>query len=257
MRSSGSLNASTTDVLKYIRFLLDGGRVGDKVLLSRASLDQMWTPHVMMPYRPQTQAFSGLDGYGLAWFLGTYRGHDMISHGGAAAGYHAFMALFPEDNLGVFLVHNGSAFLSDAIVRDIVDIYLGAPPVDWYASAKKDLVAYEAVADLPPDRVPDTKPSHSLDQYAGEYIDPGYGSLVVEFKNGALYGRYNGSKEFALEHWHYDTFRASKPLGWLGTPAAVRLLPTFQADPVGRISALTIPLEPTLGPVIFTRKPDR
>jgi hypothetical protein len=88
----------------------------------------------------------------------------------------------------------------------------------------------------------------------GEYENPGYGSLVVELKDGALYGKYNGSKEFGLEHWHYDSFRSTNQLGWLGTLAAVWITPTFHADSTGHIDSLSIPFEPMVDEIVFSRK---
>jgi hypothetical protein len=76
----------------------------------------------------------------------------------------------------------------------------------------------------------------------------------VTFKEGALYGKYNDLEEFGLEHWHYDTFRSTRQLGWLGTPAALWLTPAFQADSTGRIIRLSLPLEPMVEEIVFSRK---
>jgi len=253
LRSSGSLNSSTSDMLKWIQFLLNKGKVGEKQLIKRTILNEMWAPHIHFPMRPQTQAFSGVQGYGLAWFVDTYRGKYYISHGGAAAGYHAFIGLLPDDNLGVFAVHNGSAFFTDTVVKSILDIFLGAEQKNWYAETKKALVAYERMAKQPQKKIEGTQPSHALKAYAGEYSNPGYGTLVVTFKDGVLYGKYNDSNEFEFEHWHYDTFRAKTPLGWLGA-APIWLTPSFQTDSRGRINNLSMPMEPMVDPIVYSRK---
>jgi len=254
LRPTGSLNASTNDALKWMRFLLDRGRVDGKELISRRMLDEMWIPHSAMWAPSENRVITGLEGYGLAWFVGTYRGNSMISHGGAAPGYHAFMAFFPDKNLGVFAVHNGSAFFADSVVKYICDLFLEAQPIDWYAAVKPELLAFEKLTGQPLARTPDTRPSRPLQDYAGDYTSPGYGSLVVTFKEGALYGKYNDSEEFGLEHWHYDTFRSTRQLGWLGTPAALWLTPAFQADSTGRIIRLSLPLEPMVEEIVFSRK---
>ena len=254
MRPTGSLNASTNDVLKWMRFLLNRGKVDGKELIRRKTLDEMWIPHSAMWAPSETQVITGLEGYGLAWFVSTYRGNSMISHGGAAPGYHASMAFFPDKKLGVFAVHNGSAFFADAVVKYICDLFLNTPPVNWYTEAKPGLLDFEKWAGRPQERTPHTQPSHPLVQYAGDYTNPGYGSLAVTFREGALYGRYNDSEEFGLEHWHYDTFRSTRQLGWLGTPAALWLTPTFQSDSTGRINRLSLPLEPMGDETVFIRK---
>jgi CubicO group peptidase (beta-lactamase class C family) len=252
LRSTGSLNASTNDMLKWMQFFLNKGKVGGKQLVSRRIIDEMWKPHIPFPQRPMTQAFFGLQGYGLAWFVGTYRGKYYINHGGAAAGFHAFIGLLPDDNIGVFAVHNGSAFFTDAIVKHTLDLFLDVEPVNWYAPAKKGIAAAQQYAKRPKKRIPDTQPSHPLQDYTGKYVNPGYGTLDVKLKDGVLFGTYNGSDEFEFEHWHYDTFRAKTPLGWLGS-AEVMLNPSFHADSRGRIKSLSIPLEPMAGPIVYRK----
>jgi CubicO group peptidase (beta-lactamase class C family) len=252
LRSTGSLNASTNDMLKWMQLFLNKGKVNGKQLINRRLIDEMWKPHIPFPQRPMTQAFFGLQGYGLAWFVGTYRGKYYINHGGAAAGYHAFMGLLPDDNIGVFVVHNGSAFFSDSIVKYVLDLFLDVEPVNWYAAAIKGFAAAQKYANRPQKKIPETQPSHPLKDYAGKYVNPGYGVLEVTLKDGALYGKYNGSDEFEFEHWHYDTFRAKTPLGWLGS-AEVMLNPSFHADSLGRIKSLSIPLEPMADPILYRK----
>jgi len=240
-------------MLKWIQFLLNKGKVGEKKLISGRLIDEMWKPHIPFPQRPLTASFFGLQSYGLAWFVGTYRSQYYINHGGAAAGYHAFLGLLPDDNIGVFAVHNGSAFFTDAIVKYILDLFLDVEPKNWYAEAKKGIAAAQRYANRPQKRIPETRPSHPLKDYAGKYGNPGYGTLEVTLKDGVLYGKYNGSDEFEFGHWHYDTFRAKSPLGWLGS-AAIWLNPSFHADSRGSISRLTIPLEPMVEPIVYSRK---
>jgi hypothetical protein len=253
LRSSGSLNSSTNDMLKWIQFLLNKGKSGGKQLIKRTVLNEMWVPHIHFPMKPQTQAFSGGQSYGLAWFVDTYRGKYYINHGGAAAGYHAFIGLLPDNNLGVFAVHNGSAFFTDTVVKYILDIFLEAEPINLFDQTKKTLAAYQKMSKQLPKKIEGTQSSHPLKNYAGEYINPGYGTFVVTLKDGVLFGKYNDSNEFELEHWHYDTFRAKTPLGWLGA-ASIWLMPSFHADSSGRIKSLSMPMEPMVDPIVYTRK---
>jgi hypothetical protein len=54
-------------------------------------------------------------------------------------------------------------------------------------------------------RVLDTKPSHPLADYAGEYDHPAYGSLKISVKDNAL--RFDFHKiGLPLAHFHYDRF---------------------------------------------------
>jgi len=65
-------------------------------------------------------------------------------------------------------------------------------------------------------RIQDSKPSLTLEKYAGVYEDPLYGQINVNYSNDVLHFEsvtFNGQ----LEHWHLDTFR---------------LLPQFQLSPI-------------------------
>src|SRR5260370_16811165 len=54
-------------------------------------------------------------------------------------------------------------------------------------------------------RVPDTKPSHALADYAGEYEHPAYGTLKIGMKDNALQFDFHKIR-LPLAHFHYDRF---------------------------------------------------
>src|SRR5262249_8400795 len=63
----------------------------------------------------------------------------------------------------------------------------------------------EARAKAGLDQVKNTKPSHPLGDYAGEYEHPAYGLLKIGMKDGAL--QYDFHKMvFPMSHYHYDRF---------------------------------------------------
>ena len=98
-----------------------------------------------------------------------------------------------------------------------------------------------------------THPSHSLNEYMGDYIHPGYGTVTLKEVNGQLQATFN-SFTYILEHWHYDTFVVSKETeDKLISNAGMKL--TFRLSLQGDVEELLIPFEPSVSDIIFKKKP--
>ncbi|HJX83348.1 MAG TPA: DUF3471 domain-containing protein, partial [Candidatus Angelobacter sp.] len=100
-----------------------------------------------------------------------------------------------------------------------------------------------------------THPSHVLEEYTGDFENPGYGRISVHAvsKGGveglnALEVTLNDIKR-PLEHFHYDTFRVPEdPLDEFE-----KLPLSFQTDPDGEINAVSAPLESNVADIVFKR----
>jgi hypothetical protein len=91
-----------------------------------------------------------------------------------------------------------------------------------------------------------------LDAYTGEYEHPGYGTLTITLEEGTLRPRL-GTLDMSLTHRHYETF----DLEWHELGDQSHIFPLmFLSDPDGDITALTVPLEPSVEPLQFHRLPD-
>ncbi|HEX6279549.1 MAG TPA: DUF3471 domain-containing protein, partial [Pyrinomonadaceae bacterium] len=107
---------------------------------------------------------------------------------------------------------NGSV-ISMPLVYRIIDAYLGEPATDYSADLLKGyrpLLARAAEAEkkAESERVTGTKPSVPLEDYVGAYHNDLYGDAKIELDNGQLKVTY-GPFVSPLEHWHYNTFRAT------------------------------------------------
>ena len=94
-----------------------------------------------------------------------------------------------------------------------------------------------------------TRPSHDLADYAGDYDHPGYGRITITHADGTLTWAFRGMSE-PLAHRHYDTFELPE--------APDRLLPdglaiSFSTDREGNIASLAAPFEPLVKDIVFTR----
>jgi hypothetical protein len=100
--------------------------------------------------------------------------------------------------------------------------------------------------------VPGTPLPRPLDAYAGDYQHPGYGTLTITIDGDNLRPRL-GTMDLSLAHRHYETF----DLEWHELGDQSHIFPLmFLSDPDGDITALTVPFEPSVGPLRFDRLPD-
>jgi hypothetical protein len=69
--------------------------------------------------------------------------------------------------------------------------------------------------------------------YVGTYSDPLHGEVAITQVGDRLHARYGGAFAGTLEHWHYDSFRATWDAEWRGTA-----LLTFVLDGDGKPARL-------------------
>jgi len=239
---AGSINSTASDMAQWVRFHLNGGKVGSKQVLSKGALDEEYVPNMVVPVSGPQRAInpeSHFMEYGMGWFLQDFRGREIIHHGGNIDGMTALVAFMPEEKTGLIILTNmnGTA-LPTALMYRVFDTYLKVPPRDWSAeilkASKAQLAqAREAQKKQEAQRVSGTKPSLGLDEYAGTYSDSMYGDAKVRVENGALHATLGAAFDGTLEHWHYDTFRAA----WRD-PMLGKTMLTFVLGADGKVAQL-------------------
>lgn len=250
---AGSIYSSVREMANWLRLNLNKGKFGDKQIISEAQLREVHSPQMPAPQVPEL-SFPELGPafYGFGWVMQDYRHHACIWHNGGIDGYSAYNALLPNDHIAVVALTNmGGSNMHNALAYHIFDRLLGLDPVDWSArfrqmAEKMKEMMKQAEAKARAERVADTKPTHALDAYVGEYRHPGYGSIWIEKSGEALKARYNGPT-FRLEHFHYDTFT-------LTMERLDQTLPVlFHVEANGKVGSLSAHLEPMVKPIVFTR----
>jgi hypothetical protein len=151
--------------------------------------------------------------YGLGWMLQDYKGRKVVQHGGAIDGMIAMVGMIPRREPGVDPLKPVGQLLPTALMFRVFDTYLGVPPKDWAGDMFKAIKGLEdqgkaAQKKMEESRVKGTQPSLALEKYAATYKDEAFGDAKVTLENGKLVLR---TPAFVadLEHWHYDTFRAT------------------------------------------------
>ena len=254
---AGEINSDADDLARYMLFHLNLGSIEGRQILSRNNALQMQTPQMAIPGEASFKEF-GASSYGLAFSITTYRGHTLVHHGGAIDGFITSFKFLPSDHAGVIVMANlDHTGLPEAIANSVLDRLLGLGPVAWpqrlLAIEKQGEEAEEAAEHQGyTGQKPGTHPSHDLKDYGGEFSHPAYGHVTIApgdaSKAQVLELTLNRISR-PLEHFHYDTFQIpANPKDEFEKRKV-----TFNTDLKGDVSSLSIPLEPTVDPIVFTR----
>lgn len=99
--AAGGMVSSASDLAKLV-LALDAGR-----LLRRESLEQLRTHARLSNDQPVRFTFRGEPtNFGLGWFLTTYRGRKMLTHGGVLSGFSSVVNRFTDDGVTIVVVCN-------------------------------------------------------------------------------------------------------------------------------------------------------
>lgn len=252
---AGSINSSVDEMARYARMMLAGGMFEGKRVLLEADVQAMMQPQVPIRKDLFSDLF-GFSNYGMGLFVQTYRGIEIAHHGGNIDGASALLVLVPSKRIGVVVLANRSGTrLRDALPFEIIDRLLGLESAGLLARHRqldeKGFAAEDAAkAAGTTDRKPNTKPARPLGDYAAEYLHPGYGPMKVGLEKDRLTLSYNKFTA-PLDHWHYEVFQS--PADRQNPLELTRV--QFNADLSGDVVSLSVPLEPNVEPIIFTRQP--
>jgi CubicO group peptidase (beta-lactamase class C family) len=250
IESAGAIWSTAADMAKWMRFLLDSGRVNGARLVSERNFRELFKPQVVGPpegFYPTSRIIKPhWETYGLGFFEEDYRGKFVAYHTGSLAGRTAIIGLIPDERMGVYVFGNlDHAEFRHALMYKAFDLFAGTaeqPARDWnaeflklYGDAAKRAEAARAARDA--QRVAGTHPSLALEKYAATYTHPAWGDLVVRMDNGALRVAIGPGADNSglLEHWNYDTFRVA-----LGDGRGGSNMLTFQLDPAGNVASVML-----------------
>jgi CubicO group peptidase (beta-lactamase class C family) len=252
---AGGIKSNLDDMVRYLLFHLAKGKLEGKQLLSENSSSQMQTPQMVVQGERDYQELGDLN-YGMGFFISTYRGHKLVEHGGNLDGFSLDFVFLPDDQIGVIVLANldGSRF-RDALPFDIFDQALGLKPLPWNERFVEREHKEEEAENSAEDkgltgRREGTRPSHDLQEFVGEYSNPGYGLVTIALADspGDLKFTLNNLPR-TVKHFHYDTFAVPPdPIDVLE-----KLKISFVTDLNGDISTVSIPLEENVKSIVFDR----
>ena len=211
--SAGSVYSSVSDMSRWMRFMLDSGRVGDKRLVTPATFREIIAPQIRAPmdeYPALELAKPNFFSYAMGWFVQDYNGQTVWMHTGSIDGMCAIIGLVPNKRLGVYVLENlDHAELRHALMYEAMDLYSAGPKRDWSSEVHTLFASRANGRRTPPAPVASTQPTLPLEKYVGTYTDSAYGSIVVSMKDGALHAQWEKADLGTLKPWQYDTFRST------------------------------------------------
>jgi CubicO group peptidase (beta-lactamase class C family) len=244
--AAGSVWSSVSDMAKWMRFILDSGRVDGKTLIKPTTVGELLKPQQPVPagqfYPTARLTKPHWMTYALGWFQQDYEGRAVSYHTGSIDGMVAIIGLIPAERLGVYVLANTDhAEVRHALMWKAFDLWgpNRTTSRDWSSDLRalygqQATTAAAAAKAAAAKRVAGTKPTLPIARYLGVYADSLYGETTVTSAGDVLRIRV-GTLEGTLEHWQYDTFRIRWDRRWAGTTLA-----TFMIDASGSPSRLEI-----------------
>jgi CubicO group peptidase (beta-lactamase class C family) len=101
---AGSIASTARDMAQWLRLLTGGGRIGDRQIVSAATLQELFTPQIPIDAKMS---------YALGWVTYTWNGEQVIEHNGGSEGISALVSFIPSKKVGfVFLANTSPNFLT-------------------------------------------------------------------------------------------------------------------------------------------------
>ena len=218
MQAAGSVVSNVADLANWMRMHIRQGLFNGEFVLEDSTVSEMQAPQIATEH---TFAFADdhTGSYGMGWTRATFHDHLYLFHGGGIFGFPAYAAMLPGIGAGVVVLANGSMWTPyyphQEIAAWVFAQLLGVEPRDWHGEIKdrtgiihSQVEAALAAQDTA--RIPGTRPSLSLEDYAGTYEDAyGSGPVTVVLSDGGLRLHFDGAGAFSgeMEHWHHDVYR--------------------------------------------------
>lgn len=256
--SSGGMNSSLEDMLKWIKVLM---KKGDGYI-EEETWNEIVSPHVVSNMIkntcPGVEQIVPMESYGLGWFVLLYRGHIALFHNGNIEGFSSSILLFPKENIGIVALSNKHLTPFPNIVSAIIaDKLLNLNNIAWLEMLKafvdysKDDIQKNQHTHM--HKHENTHPSHPLSEFQGVYYNDGYGNVEVVVNNGHLEVFFN-NMTILLNHYHYNVFEISSEDN---NQMLNGLKFTFNENVYGDINVIQIPFEPKVSDIVFLKQKDK
>ena len=139
-------------------------------------------------------------------------GKRVIFHTGVGDGVQSMFLLVPEEQLGISVLANDavSHLGVPCLVNQLLDAYLGIDSIDWVKEAHAARISFDAGIALRRQEMEWNRrpiaPTLPLEAYAGEYIHPAWGTVVVKAMQGKLQVTLWIEQTGELIPWQGDRF---------------------------------------------------
>jgi len=220
------INTNAEDMARWMRVLLDGGRVGTDAngketrLFSAKQARELWTAQTPIgigePDKRLADTKPNFSAYGLGFQLRDYDGKLVAMHSGALQGFYSKVILVPDAKLGIAILTNAESGGSlNALQYRLLDQYLGShvagpDPIGAVAAVEQDNHAKELarLSKTSAARVGKSMPSLAPAAYDGDYQDPWYGLATIKHVGAKQILIFARTPDLSgeLTHYQHDTF---------------------------------------------------
>jgi hypothetical protein len=234
------MNKGKYDGIQVIPEAVVNATMQPSIALDNSSLDQGFT-EILNPV------------YGMGRQTQSYRGHQIVMHGGDLRGIHSQISYMPQDSIGVIVFVIGDHSLRyNSIVYNIYEHLLGLSITPWSERGLKNRDARKKQGKEGREKaivgqVKNTKPSHPLSDYLGDFENSAYGTINIARKDTAITFTLHNI-HLPMHHFHYDRFdtKNDEVDGFYSL--------NYQTNPQGDIERFIVSLDE--GEVIFVKKID-
>ena len=213
---AGAINSNIVDMSKWLIALMNDGQLDGKQVLPKA-VDQADARALHRAARTQDwrcAAGARSSTPPTAWDAGPLRIADISSRTTAAIcpGSTRRSPRCRTDSIGVivFVIGNHAAPLYNIVSYNVYERLLGMSLTPWSERQnairlKNKAAGLQARTKAGSGRIAGTKPSHTLDDYVGEFEHPAYGVLTISKGDTSLMFDFHKIR-MPLSHFHYDRF---------------------------------------------------
>jgi CubicO group peptidase (beta-lactamase class C family) len=245
---AGSINSNSTDMARWLRFLLNDGIVQYDTLITRDRLRETMAPFILVSGNGDDDEYMN-SSYGMGWRVSEYREHRIVYHGGAIGAYRAYVILLPDDNIGVVsLINANRSQFNTVVAYNAIDRLISLDLVPWsrrFGRNVQSSSSNEGCATHP-------RLTRPLDAYTGVFEHPAYGEIeFIRRGNRIAISRYGVLSD--LEICGVDIFRRQSG-AWGVFRSRTQFI--FSAGDDGVIESVAIPLDESVDEIVFMRRGD-
>jgi CubicO group peptidase (beta-lactamase class C family) len=184
---AGSINSSARDMAQWLRFVINGGTVNGKRLVSEKGYEEWLKPQMKI---------AGKTSYGFGWFLQDWNGLKVVQHGGNIDGFNSQVAIIPEKKIGFVLLTNVSA---SSLGSDLM-------PVIWSNILGE---SKPTASDAMPPKTANTAAttnSSGAKELVGRYTGPNGGTVEIKEGDGKVTFNISGQQPYSLAERSPDVY---------------------------------------------------
>src|SRR5438094_106568 len=254
---AGAIISNIDELSHWLIALMNEGEYNGKQVLPASVLKATLQPAIALP-NAAGEALGYWEvlnsAYGMGRQTASYRGKLLAFHGGDLPGFHSQISFMPNDQIARMLLvqTDHSAPLYNIISYNVYERLPGMDQTPWNQRKLQQRLAHKKAATeyrtkAGADRVANTKPSHALGDYAGDYENSAYGILKIGLQGDQLQFGFHDF-HFPMSHFHYDRFDTPDDEQY------GKFSVNFRTNPQGDVDQAVISLDQA--EVVFTRKPE-